>query len=181
MFDPGSIASRLVGHSGRSLRIAQLAGLAASAWVRAAGAQGSAPVLQPEVRTDVIAARTTTVEVAGGAVYPAGDDLLMGADVGVGAVTGDGHGWRPAARLDVIGRLHLDPSTDMRWAPYLVGGASYRVDARARGALYLVAGLGVHAPATRGITPAIEASLGGGVRVGVVVRREAGVKKSRGE
>jgi len=182
MLDTRPIAPPFVGHGWqRTLGVVLVAGLALFAPMHAARSQSAGPALQPEIRTDVIAARSTTLEVAGGAAFPAGEDLLLGADLGVGAVTGAGRGWRPAARADVTGRLHLDPSTDTRWAPYLVGGASYRVDARARGALYLVAALGVHAPATRGITPAIEAGVGGGVRVGVVVWRTPGVKRGRDE
>jgi hypothetical protein len=159
-----------------ALRAAWGIGLGLLAVARAASAQSADPTTQPELRADVIAARSTTLELAGGAAFPAGDDLLLGGDVGLGAVAGGGLGWRPGARLDVTGRLHLDRSTDTRWAPYLIAGTSYRVDTRARGALYLLAAVGVHAPATHGITSAIEAGLGGGVRVGVVLRRTTGVR-----
>ena len=132
-----------------------------------AGGQQDGRVLA-EGRLDVIAARSTSLEVAGGASAPAGDYVRLGADIGAGAVSGAGRGWRPGARVDATARFHLDAFTERGWAPYLTGGLSYRVAVRDRGVLDLVAALGVHAPATLGFVPALEVGFGGGFRVGLV-------------
>jgi hypothetical protein len=127
--------------------------------------------IQADVRTDLIAARATTLEVAGGAAWSANDQLRLGGDIGVGGVTTHGRRWRLGARLDAAVQLHLDDDSKPRWGPYLVGGISYQVDARARGATYVLVALGVHAPVAGPIVPAVEVGLGGGFRMGVVLRR----------
>jgi hypothetical protein len=136
-------------------------------------AQRATRAVQPELRADIIVARATAGELAAGAVVPVGEYLRLGGDVGAGLVVGDRHGPRAGARLDAYGRFHLDPFGEARWAPYLVGGGSFRADARARGHLYLLTGLGVEGPTTGHVVPAFEIGLGGGVRIGVVLRRPA--------
>jgi hypothetical protein len=133
-----------------------------------AGAQTSQAAVHPELRTDVIVGAATATEVAAGVAFPAAGYLRLGGDVGIGTVTGDGRSVRLASRIDALGRFQLDPG-NTRWGPDLMGGASYQADADRRGALYLLAGIGVHAPARGGIVPAIEVGLGGGVRVGLVL------------
>ncbi len=159
---------RAVGPIGRATGLATLA----LAWrVSRADAQGTPPSITPEIRTDAIVARSTVFQVAAGAAIPTGDYLWVGADLGAGVVTG--RAVEPSASLDVTGRLHLDSDGDTQWAPYLVGGMTYRADRGARGALYLLIALGVHAPARAGVVPALEVGLGGGVRAGIVLRRAA--------
>lgn len=124
---------------------------------------------QPELRADVIAARAAALELAAGVSLRMDDNLRLAADVGAGAVTGDGRGPRLGSRADLVGRFQ-PAARDVGWGPYLLGGLSYRADARSRGGLYLLAGVGVHAPAKGPIVPALEVALGGGVRGGVVMR-----------
>jgi hypothetical protein len=148
--------------------LAGAVGFASLASTQPAGAQPATPGVQPELRTDVIAGSATATEVAGGAAFPVGDYLRLGGDIGVGAVTGDGRGVRLGGRVDATGRFQLDPG-NKRWGPYLVGGVSYQADVDRRGALYLIAAIGVHAPAVGGVVPAIEIGLGGGFRAGLVL------------
>jgi hypothetical protein len=157
---------RVVGLIGRS---PALVSLAVAMRVSCAGAQATGPSLAPELRADAIVAQSTAFQLGGGAALSTGDYLWLGADVGFGVVTG--RTLEPSASFDVTGRFHLDSDGDVHWAPYLVGGMTYRADRGARGALYLLIALGVHAPARAGIVPAVEAGLGGGVRVGIVLRR----------
>jgi hypothetical protein len=135
-------------------------------------AQQSPSPMQPELRADAIVARATAVELGGGAVWPVGDYLRLGGDLAAGVVARAGAGGRLGARADAVGRFHFDQGA-MRWAPYLVGGASYRADVRSRGALYLLVALGVEGPAARGVVPAVELGVGGGLRVGIALRRSA--------
>jgi hypothetical protein len=150
-------------------RTAALVSLAVAMRVSSAGAQAAGPSLAPELRADAIVAQSTAWQLGGGAALQTGDYLWLGADVGLGVVTG--RTLEPSASVDVTGRVHLDADGEAHWAPYLVGGLTYRADRGARGALYLLIALGVHAPARAGIVPAVEVGLGGGVRVGVVLRR----------
>ena len=149
-------------------RVAGAVGLAVLASAATAGAQTSEAGVQPELRTDVIVGAATATEVAVGVAFPAGGYLRLAGDAGIGAVTGDGRSVRLGSRIDALGRFQLDPG-NRRWGPYLVGGVSYQADADRRGALYLLAAIGVHAAAGGGIVPAIEVGLGGGVRVGLVL------------
>ena len=158
--------ARCVARWGR--RVVEAVGLAVLVSAAVAGAQTTAPGVQPELRTDVIVGPVTATEVAAGVAFPAGGYVRLGGDVGIGAVTGAGRSVRLGSRIDALGRFQLDPG-NTRWGPYLVGGASYQADADRRGALYLLAAIGVHAPAVGGTVPAIEFGLGGGVRVGLVL------------
>jgi hypothetical protein len=141
---------------------------------RCGTAQEPSRTLQPEVRADVIAARTAAAEFGVGAVVPTGEYMRLGGDLGLGVVTGGGHGARVAARIDAYGRIHLDPFAEYRWAPYLFGGGSYLVDPRSRGRLAVLAGVGVEGPPSRRLVPAFELGLGGGVRLGFAIRRGKG-------
>jgi hypothetical protein len=161
--------ARVAGPVGRTVG---LVSLACSLRVPRAAAQATTPSVAPEIRTDAIVARSTAFQLAAGAAIATGDYLWVGADLGVGVVTG--RPLEPSASLDVTGRLHLDSDGDTQWAPYLVGGMTFRADRGARGALYLLIALGVHAPARAGIVPALEVGLGGGVRAGIVLRRATG-------
>jgi hypothetical protein len=132
-------------------------------------AQETTASLAPEIRADALVARSPAYQLAAGAALPTGDYLWLGADLGAGIVAGPR--LEPSARVDVTGRLWFDPNSETHWAPYLVGGMSYRADGGARGALYLLIAVGVHAPPSHGLVPALEVGLGGGVRVGIVIRR----------
>ena len=126
--------------SGRPVRRSMygicLAGLVFTSVTSIARAQAVA--FDPEMRGDVIVGRSVAEEIAGGASATSGDFVSLVGDIGVGAIAGDRRGLRLGARVDALARLHLDPSTASRWAPYIVGGASYLADARERGRVALV-------------------------------------------
>ena len=122
------------------------------------------PRVTPIVRADGIAERDAgTVHVGGGVVVPAGYQVRVAVDGGVGATVRDGD-WRPSGRLDATAR----------WGLALGGGAGMRWE-RAEGprpvGLVVVA---LQGPATgRRWVRGVEAMFGGGVRVGVTLARPA--------
>lgn len=137
---------------------------------RVAWGQQAGSLVQPEMRTDLLAARTSAVQLAAGAVTPAGEYLRLGGDLGAGVAGGTG-GPFFSTRADFYGRFHLDPRGESRWAPYLVAGGTFRADQRARGRLYALGAVGVEGPVSHPVVPAFELGLGGGVRAGIVLRR----------
>jgi hypothetical protein len=139
-----------------------------------AGAQvvrDSEPGVRAEARVDAIIARRTAALAGIGAVVPAGIYVRMGADIAGGVIAGGAQPAGAAARADVFGRFLLDPLAEHRWGPYLTGGASYRADSRDHCRVYLLALVGVEGPRQGRVIPAIEAGLGGGFRIGFVLRR----------
>jgi hypothetical protein len=135
-------------------------------------AQLTTQAYQSEVRLDGIVARTSAVEAGYGISVPMGIYVRSGlvGGVGVGRHGADG-------RTDLISRFSLDPFRQSRWAPYGGAGFSGRFRAAADGGSrgYLLVFLGVEGPLAAGTAsgwvPAFEVGLGGGARVGVVLRR----------
>lgn len=148
--------------------------LAAAALVLPAGAaaQRGEQKVQAEARIDGIFSEQTAVHAGLGLSVPAGlyvrTGLVLGAGIGR-------HGFD--ARTDLIGRFSFDPLRQSRWAPYAGAGVSARFNSTADGEAkgYLLFFLGMEGPMPRGLTtavvPAVEVGLGGGVRVGVILRR----------
>ena len=141
---------------------------------RRADAQQTQGRARPRVvlRADLIAARTTAAQGGAGLTFPLGNYVRVDAVGGVGVGWRDG-GSRASVRGDLVGRFVLDPFRESRWSPY--GGAG--VSALRMGSEdwrgYLLAVLGVEGPAARGLLPALELGLGGGARVGLVLRGAA--------
>jgi hypothetical protein len=140
-----------------------------------AGAHSQGVPQQPvqlEGRVDAIIARTTGVEAGLGLSVPSGIYMRTGLVAGIGAGR---HGVE--GRTDLISRFSLDPFRQSRWAPYGGAGVSGRYRSKLDGGshAYLMIFLGVEGPlplgATSGIVPAFELGLGGGARVGVILRR----------
>lgn len=88
----------------------------------------------------------------------------------VGAVRGDDNVWIGSQRADLVVRFLLDPFGERPRGWYGGAGVSVQqVAGRGRGSLLLLAGL--EGRVRRGVRPAIEVGLGGGVRLGAVLRR----------
>ena len=138
----------------------------------AARAQPNQQKFQSEVRLDAIFARTGGVEAGYGFTVPAGIYVRSGLVAGIGAGRHGAEG-----RTDLITRFSLDPFRQSRWAPYGGAGLSgrYRSERDGGSHAYLQVFLGLEgplAPGTReGWVPAFELGLGGGARVGVILRR----------
>ena len=162
---PGAIARALAGAA------VLLAAAAAALPAQAAGAPRH---VQLEARGVVIAGRATAVQGALGLVVPLGTYVRTSAVAGGGTVSLGGE-TRGSARADVVARFLFDPFLERRWGSYGGAGVSaiYTGGGRERGGGwrgYLLAVAGIEGPPAHGILPAIEIGLGGGTRVGVVLR-----------
>jgi hypothetical protein len=140
--------------------------------VAAAHAQLPQQPWQFEGRVDGLFARSSGVEAGLGVSAPAGLYMRIGLAAGLGVGRNGAQG-----RTDVLARFSLDPFRQSRWAPYAGGGISgrYRVEEDGGTHAYLLVFLGVEGPLpvgrTSGWVPAFELGLGGGARVGVILRR----------
>ena len=128
------------------------------------------PRLQWDVRADGLFTSSAAAQLGAGANVPAGYYVRMGLSASAGpAWLKDGT--VRSTRVDLTTRFLLDPFAEIRWGLYAGAGLSSRWDAAARWREYLLLIAGVEGPARGGWRTAIEAGLGGGVRIGVVLRR----------
>lgn len=130
------------------------------------GIANSADAQAVEGRIDVLTSNPAAIHAAGGFTLPLGTYVRSGIDAGIGSSRNGVSG-----RVDFVNRFHLDPFRQHKWAPYAGGGLTARFDADRHGRAYLLVFVGLDAPASRGIGTSIEAGLGGGGRIGVVIRR----------
>jgi hypothetical protein len=141
-------------------------------WATPMLAQIPTQSVQSEARVDGIFARSSGVEAGYGVSIPAGIYVRTGLVGGVGAGR---HGVE--SRADFISRFSLDPFRQSRWAPYAGAGLSGRFRASADGGAnaFLLVFLGVEGPLPdrqlSGWVPAVELGLGGGARIGLILRR----------
>ena len=101
---------------------------------------------------------------------PASTYVRLGIIGAVGQAWSDGK-VGAAGRVDGLVRFVVDPLREFRWAPYASGGLSAIYDRPDDWRAVLVGVLGIEGPASAGVVPAAEVGFGGGVRVGVVIRR----------
>ena len=125
-----------------------------------------------EARVDAIIADVSAVHGAIGFTVPVGTYLRSGIDAGIGA-SKDGI----SGRIDLINRFHLDPFRESKWAPYAGGGLTARFDDNRREKIYLLFFAVIDGPVKRGLTTSFEAGLGGGGRVGLIIRRAAAERR----
>lgn len=131
-----------------------------------------APRVAIEGRIDAIVSAVTAVHAGAGFTVKTGTYLRSGLDAGLGAGR-DGI----SARIDLVNRFHLDPFRQSKWAPYAGGGVSVRFDDNRRERVYLLLFLGIDGPARHGLGTSIEAGLGGGGRIGMIIRRAAAERR----
>jgi len=145
-----------------------------------ARAQIPRPTVQPELRLDVIAGHQPALQLGAGAQIPMGYYVRVGLDGAVGAPTGANapSPRRPDARADLLVRFLLDPFRQSAYGLSLGGGLSARAEPgdRVRPRLLVAVDLEGRRSA-RGLVPALQVGLGGGARVGVVLRRGARVMR----
>lgn len=125
---------------------------------------------QVEWRADAIAASTPSLQLGGGVNIPAGIYVRLGATVAGGVAHRDGvtHG---AGRGEVVARFLLDPYAEFPLALYGLGGISAMFDPFEEWRPRVMVGLGVESRVRNRRAVAVELALGGGVRLGVAVRR----------
>ena len=143
---------------------------------------GSAQIVQQKIqsegRLDAIFARSAGVEAAYGFTVPVGIYVRSGLIAGVGAGR---HGVE--GRTDLISRFSFDPFRQTRWAPYAGAGLSGRYRSKLDGGAraYLLVFLGVEGPLPlgelSGWVPAVEVGLGGGARLGLILRRGVNARR----
>jgi len=144
----------------------------AAASPASARAQMNQQKFQSEVRLDAIFARSGGVEAGYGFTVPAGIYVRSGVVAGIGAGRHGAEG-----RTDLIARFSMDPFRQSRWAPYAGAGLSgrYRSERDGGSHAYVLVYLGLEGPLAlgtrQGWVPALEVGLGGGARVGVILRR----------
>lgn len=163
--------SRLATTIASCAAVAMPAALALSATLLPASVAAQRPTgPQLELRLDAIAARTPSLQLGGGVNVPAGLYVRLGATVAGGVAHRDGisHG---AARGEVIARFLLDPFAEFPVALYGLGGLSAMVDPFEHTRPRVVVGLGIESRVRNRRAVAAELSLGGGVRLGALIRR----------
>lgn len=143
---------------------------------REAGAQiPENPGLLPELRGDVILGRRAAVQLGAGVQIPAGYYVRVGVIGAVGVRIDDPtpptqH--RMDGRLDVLARFLLDPFRQTSYGLSLGGGMSLRAEPGDRVRPVLLVAVDVEGRRSRrGLVPAVQVGLGGGTRIGVVLRR----------
>jgi hypothetical protein len=128
------------------------------------------PRAQPELRADFVDARVPAAHVGVGVSVPASTYVRLGIVAAVGQAWPDGR--RTAAgRIDGLARFVVDPQREFRWAPYASGGVGAIYDGEEHWRGVLIGALGIEGPASGHIVPAFEVGFGGGVRVGIGLRR----------
>jgi hypothetical protein len=149
------------------------AALAALCALVASAAPGCAQAVEPEARVDAIIAHRSAVQGALGADIALSPELHLELAAGAGPSFGGGPGVSVGARGDAVLHFLLDARHAMRWSPYAGGGIGARYDGSSSPEWRAVAivVLGVNGPRWKHATPFFEAGLGGGVRIGMGVRR----------
>ena len=141
-----------------------------------AEAQDRAPI-RPEVRVDATSATVKRLELSAGAAIPMGTYVRVALLAGGGLARDDRsgsptHGDRVAAgRADIVARFQLDPFHQSLRGLYSGAGLSYLASEGERGRVYLTLLAGLELRDRGPIAPAVELGLGGGIRIGVALRR----------
>lgn len=128
------------------------------------------PTVYPEFRADAILAKSTTGQAGAGLVVPVGVYVRFGLDAAAGATWQD-RASSASGRVDAIVRFLLDPLRENRTALSIGGGLSAPIHRDGVKSPYLTVVLDVEGKSRGGITPGVELGLGGGARLGVVLRR----------
>ena len=135
------------------------------------------PGLQPELRGDVMFGRQAAVQLGVGVQIPAGYYVRVGVDgaVGVRANATNLSTQHPLdGRLDVLARFLLDPFRQTSYGLSLGGGMSLRAEQGDRVRPVLLVAVDLEGRRSkRGLVPAVQVGLGGGARIGIVLRRGA--------
>jgi len=136
----------------------------------AAQASGFKPAVQFEARVDALGGPPAGAQAGIGANVAAGYYLRIGTDAAMGAASRDGRAVA-SGRVDVVTRYLLDPFQEFKWGPYAGAGFTARHDRGADWRADLLLLIGLEGPARAGWRTSVELGLGGGARLGVVLRR----------
>jgi hypothetical protein len=128
------------------------------------------PPVQWELRADGLFASGRSGQIGVGANVPAGYAIRVGLTAAAGPAW-EARGARPSARIDLASRYLLDPFKEIPWGVYAGAGVSMRWDDQSEWRGYVLIVVGAEGPEKGGWRTAVEAGLGGGARVGIVLRR----------
>jgi len=133
--------------------------------------QSTAP-LEKELRLDGVVGRADAAQIGGGLQVSADYYTRIGLVAATGVAT-DGHGARSASRVDLVARFLLDPFRESPHGISLGGGISASNTQSGHWRPYLVGLIDFEGRKTGAVAPAIQLGLGGGVRLGVILRSAA--------
>jgi hypothetical protein len=128
------------------------------------------PRVQWEMRADGLLASPAAAQFGVGANAPGGYYMRYGVTAAAGPAWTRQAG-SASARVDLSARYLLDPFHEIAWGLYGGAGLSSRWDEATHWREYLLVLAGVEGPERGGWRLAFEAGLGGGARIGVVLRR----------
>ncbi len=137
---------------------------------RASAQQLSTPPIYEEYRIDAIANRDGAVQAGGGVTIPLGIYVRFAVDGAAGPTWRDG-AMLGSGRVDGIARFTLDPFREIPVGISVGGGVSVPYvagDAHVRPLLAAV--VDIEGRRRGRFTPALQLGLGGGARIGVVLR-----------
>jgi hypothetical protein len=124
----------------------------------------------PEARVDGFLASEPGGQIGGGVAVDAGTYMRLGVDLGVGFEHRSDGALVGVQRLEGVGRFHVDPFRQTSAGAYFGGGMAIRHEAGSHARALLVALIGLEGKPHRGVAAALEAGVGGGVRLGIVLR-----------
>jgi len=153
--------------SSRFIAVAAIAALLTAP--AAAIAQDDGPSVRTEWRADLFLARVDAAHAGVGSSADLGAYARLDAALGVGAAW-IGSEAVASGRADLGVRFLLDPYRQERWGVYGGAGVSTRYEDGPGVRVHLTLYAGAELPGDRPWLPAIEAGIGGGVRVGLVMR-----------
>jgi hypothetical protein len=131
----------------------------------------------PELRADLIAASRTAATLGGGVELPLGTYVRMGLDANGGATWTNGTS-AFIGRADAIGRFLLDPFREVPVGLSLGAGLTLPIQRHAGPLRPLLVGvIDLEARRRGGWTPALQLGLGGGLRMGLVLRRSQRLRR----
>ena len=130
------------------------------------------PSTAVEARVDAIFSKQQTAQLGLGLSMFAGTYVRTGI---LGSIGANEHGG--TGRADAFVRFHLDPFRQSRSAPYGGAGLSTRFDAGSRPRAFLLVFAGIDGPVRNGMTTSFEAGLGGGARIGIVLRQSVAERR----
>jgi len=136
-------------------------------------AAGQAPSMGAEARADVVVATRTAVEGGLSLVMPAG---VYGRMTLTGAVGAADHpsGSAVVGRGELVTRFLLDPFRESPYGLSIGGGVgATNIEDGKRWRPYLAVVLDLELERTARLMPAVQLGLGGGARLGVVLRRSS--------
>lgn len=128
---------------------------------------------RPQLRADLIAGAQPAVQIGAGLQVPLGIYVRAGLDAAVGSRIGQvSTDSRLDGRVDLLARFLLDPFRQSRWGFSAGGGLSVRAEPGERLRPLLLVALDLEGRRSlRGVAPAVQVGLGGGLRIGAVLRK----------